>query len=145
MGYAVFGIENNADLNEVNGSVIPKVISRNVDYNYEVQIRNDGTSDVILNSNDTYFTFGLDTFALDTTTVGLPGGTTTTIKFISNQISSATGKYSSTLYIDGNEYSNLFVDTLFYTASSDSITVEEPPLLTLDSFTFGNDTIPTNH
>jgi hypothetical protein len=135
LGTATYEIENNAELAAVHGSPVPTLISNQFANGLRLAVRNDGSSDVVMEADSTFFVFFPgDTLRLDPTTVGLPGNKTTTLNFVEALTNAPAGVYNGALFIRGTENGIEFIDTLYFDQPGDAINVQNRPLLGLDGF-----------
>jgi hypothetical protein len=127
--------KNNAELAAVHGSPVPTLISNQFANGLRLAVRNDGSSDVVMEADSTFFVFFPgDTLRLDPTTVGLPGNKTTTLNFVEALTNAPAGVYNGALFIRGTENGIEFIDTLYFDQPGDAINVQNRPLLGLDGF-----------
>ena len=112
-------------------SYTPQTVSGNQAVAFEVTVSNSGIASVVLNQSQTGIEFGGQNFTLNGNQIISPNATSV-IRFASNNLGLASGRYQGTLALSGTQNGVPYSDTLF-TGLSDSLTVQDPAILEVTS------------
>ncbi|HGY56630.1 MAG TPA: hypothetical protein ENK44_13050 [Caldithrix abyssi] len=124
-------------------SFSPDTVSEQQNTAFTMDVTASGTFDIILNTDSTRLVFGSDSFLLDGPQT-LYTGVTTTLSFAAKNLTIPAGRYNGLLYIYGEENGQTKQDTLDTGTKSDTLTVQTPAVLVIDSLLAAADTVSQN-
>ena len=119
---------------------VPDTVSEQQNTAFSVDVTNTGAFDIVLNMDSTRLEFDSDVYNLDGPHT-IYATETTTLFFAAQNVNLTSGRYNGLIYIFGNENGTTFRDTLDTGSQSDTLTVQVPAVLVIDSVVAIADTI----